>query len=151
YGAPRFPRPRSPSLWAAAPGRRGPARSRTWRGTFGLHRRPLASANRPAAATQAPAGPRPRRARRRSVRSTVEPGVFHAPQIVGAVDPHGDAFDIGVLAGHLLGVPDDRPAGVLGQAAFDLPDDLAAFFRVAFDRLLVDQRVGLLVTVAGII
>src|SRR5215813_13867724 len=55
----------------------------------------------------------------------VEPSVFHAPAVVDAIDHDREALDIGLPAGPRTGIKDDRPGAVLGQFAFDLPDQVA--------------------------
>src|ERR1051325_8754882 len=83
--------------------------------------------------------------------SAVEPGVFHAPLVVRAVDPDRDAFDIGIGTGDGAWVKDDWTPAILGQELLDLPDDLPPFFDIGFGRLLVDQLVYFRVAVTGVV
>src|ERR1700730_1736626 len=70
---------------------------------------------------------------------SVEPEVLEAEAVVDAVDHHGHALDLRVLACRLTGVKDDRTGTVLRQPPFDLPHQLLTFFLVGFRRLLVNQ------------
>src|SRR3954462_5745528 len=83
--------------------------------------------------------------------SAVEPGVFHPPFVVRAVDPCGDALDLRIGAGRLARVKDDRPTGVFRQPPLDLPDKFAAPIEITRDGLLVDQLVGPGITIAGVV
>src|SRR5205085_6843529 len=75
--------------------------------------------------------------------SAVEPGILHAPHIVGAVDPDRDALHLRVGAGHRARVEDDRPAAIFGEIFLDLPDQPAPLLDIGLDRLPVDQLVDL--------
>src|SRR5438132_4082592 len=63
-------------------------------------------------------------------RLLVEPDVFHAPIIVDAVVPDGDALRLGLPAGGARGVKDYRPGAVLGKPAFDLPNEVLTLFLI---------------------
>src|SRR3984893_6988362 len=67
----------------------------------------------------------------------IEPDVFHAIAVEDAVDHDRQPFDIGLPAGHVAVVTDDRPGAVLGKLALDCPDQLFALSRVGLERLLV--------------
>src|SRR5207237_4072149 len=81
----------------------------------------------------------------------VEPDVFHAPAIIGAVDHHRDVLDLRLPAGGLARVIDDRAYPFLDHPALDIPHDPLALFRIGFNRLLVDQRLDLGVAIAGVV
>ena len=46
---------------------------------------------------------------------------------------------------------DDRPAAILGEVFFDLPDDTPPLLDIGLDRLLVDQLVDLGVAITGVV
>jgi adenylate cyclase len=79
----------------------------------------------------------------------VEPSVFHAPAVVDAIDHDREALDIGLPAGPRTGIKDDRPGAVLGQFAFDLPDQVAPLLLIGLKRLAVDHLVNFRVAIAG--
>ena len=56
----------------------------------------------------------------------VQPHVLVTIAVIGAVHHDGDALDIGLPAGALAGVEDDRTGDVLLQLLVDLPDQLLA-------------------------
>src|SRR5690349_15459140 len=51
--------------------------------------------------------------------SAVEPGVFHPPLVVRAVDPDRDSPDPRIRASHRARMENDRPAAILSQIFFD--------------------------------
>src|ERR1700732_3716790 len=69
----------------------------------------------------------------------IEPDVFHAIAVENAVDHDRQPFDIGLPAGPVAVVKDDRPGAVLGKLALDCPHQLLAPSRGGLDRLLLDQ------------
>src|SRR5436189_3604972 len=81
----------------------------------------------------------------------VQPEVFETVPVIDAVDHRSVALDIRVPAGAGSVVPQDRPRRILSQLAFDRPDQLLALCGVEFDRLPIDQLVGLRVTIAVVI
>src|ERR671920_1488530 len=84
-----------------------------------------------------------------SVALLVEPHVLEAEAVVGAVDHLRVVLDVRAPAGRLLRVQDDRAGDVLGELLVDVPHELLAGLDVRLGRLLVEERVELLVAVAG--
>src|SRR6266404_1172846 len=78
----------------------------------------------------------------------IEPDVFHAPAVEDAVDHDGQSLDVGLPAGSLAGIKYDGAGAVIGQLAFDRPQQLLAPSFVGLDRLLLDQLVHLRVAIA---
>src|SRR5262245_10605411 len=88
---------------------------------------------------------------RGSLFSLVQPYILVAVAVVGAVDHDGHALDVGMPAGRLPHVQDDRPRHVFLNLLVDLPDELLALLRIALHRLLVEQLLQLLVAIMGVI
>src|SRR5262249_38344142 len=84
-------------------------------------------------------------------RLIVEPEVLEPVAVVDAVDHHRHALHLGVPAGGLTGVEDDRPGTVLRQSPLDLPHQLLALLPVGLRRLLVNQLVNLRAAIARVV
>jgi len=80
----------------------------------------------------------------------VQPRVLVTIAVIRAVHHNGDALDIGLPAGALAAVEDDRTSYVLLQLLVDLPDQLLALLDVRFLRLLVEQLFDVLVAVVRV-
>src|SRR5947209_12782350 len=79
--------------------------------------------------------------------------IYRARRLPGAsrehtVDHDGQSLDPRLPTGPGAGIKDDRSGALLGELAFDRPEQLLAPPRVAFDRLLLDQLIDLRVAVA---
>src|SRR5205823_8013433 len=81
----------------------------------------------------------------------IEPHVLKPPAVENAVDDQVEALDAGPPAGRGAGVEDDRSRGVARQAPLDLPYQLPPLLGIGLARLPVDQRVDLLVAIAGVV
>jgi hypothetical protein len=81
----------------------------------------------------------------------IEPDVFPTIPVEDAVDHEGQPFDVGLPARPAARIEDDRPGAVLGQLAFDRPDQLLAPRLVGLDRLLLDQFVDLRTAITVIV
>src|SRR5438552_3879673 len=81
----------------------------------------------------------------------VEPGILQTPAVVVAVDHHRVALELVLPARRGYRIEDRRTGAVLGQPAFDLPDDPEPLVAIALHRLLVDQLFDLGVAVPGIV
>src|SRR5271169_3634379 len=64
---------------------------------------------------------------------SVEPDVLHAIAVEDAVDHDRQPLDIGLPAGRVAAVKDNRPGDILGELAFDCPDQLLTPFLVCLD------------------
>src|SRR5436309_3374312 len=80
---------------------------------------------------------------------SVEPDVLEPPRVVDAVDHDGQVLDRRLHAGRGLVVEDDRPRGILLQAAVDLPHEFFALLLVGLARLPHEQLLERRVAVAG--
>src|SRR6185437_9259103 len=81
----------------------------------------------------------------------VQPHVFVTIAVIGAVHHDRYALDIGLPAGRLAAVEDDRSRDVFLQLLVDLPDELLALADIGLLRLLVKQLLDLLVAVIGVV
>src|SRR6516165_4097883 len=84
-------------------------------------------------------------------RLLVEPDVLHAPAVGNAVDHDRQSFHIGLPAAATSIVKDYRAGTVLGQLAFDFPNQSSARLLIGLCRLLIDQLVDLRIAVAVVV
>src|SRR5260370_21614662 len=81
----------------------------------------------------------------------IEPHVLKPPAVENAVDDQIEALDARPPAGRGAGVEYDRARGVAREAPLDLPHQLPPLLGIGLARLPVDQRVDLLVAIAGVV
>src|SRR5580704_19425901 len=82
---------------------------------------------------------------------SVEPDVLEAKPVEDAVHDHCQPLDARLPAGGDARVEDDRARGVAREAPLDVPHQLPPLLGIWLARLPVDQRVDLLVAIAGVV
>ena len=81
----------------------------------------------------------------------LEPDVFHAPAVEGAIGHDGQSLDAWLPAGRLSCVIDDWPRPIHLQFFVDLPHQLFPLLLVGFHRFLVEELLNLAVAVARVV
>src|SRR5215213_6337029 len=81
----------------------------------------------------------------------IEPHILHAPAIEQAVDDQREALHPLVRAGSAAREENDRSGHVLGQLAFELPNQLTALLDIRLGRLLLYELIEFRVAIPGVV